>query len=293
MKSLRQLLTFLTILLSANGHSAEIRRTGTNIFVEGEIDQFTDILFQEQILLSYKEGSPATTVYLDSPGGNLKSAITMANLTERYLLQTVVSGISECHSACAFIYIAGSLRVNRGKIGLHRPYFKKEYFSELSYDEAKTHYHDLLQSASDWLEERYLEQNLIDKMLQTSSTDMYVIPRGVNLIPTESPIVTEWLAARCGMLSKVEKGLFNFTAMLIDPEYRESFLKDNNEGLPGNEQISEVKLMATARSYLQPYKADVLAEIFKRGQSIQSCTNKVTFEERSKRMATDLAASGI
>lgn len=292
MKNLSPLLTFLMILLSANGNSADIKRTGPNIFVSGEIDQFTHILFQEQLLLSQKEGNPVVAVYLDSPGGNLDSAIKMANLTERYLLQTFVSGTSECHSACAFIYIAGSIRINLGKIGLHRPYFGRGYFSELSYDEAKAQYNNLLESASDWLKERYVPQDLIDKMIQTSSQDMYIIPREANVIPAKSPVATEWLAARCGMLPSHDRELFNFTSMLLDPAHRKDFMMQYNQGLPGNEQLFDAKLVAIARSYLEPYDPIDLAELYKRGQAIDICAEKSIIEERTKRMAADLAAIG-
>jgi hypothetical protein len=60
------------------------------------------------------------SVSLNSPGGRVFPALEIARAIKAAGLNTVVPTGDECHSACAFIFLAGNERIAQGKLGVHQ-----------------------------------------------------------------------------------------------------------------------------------------------------------------------------
>ncbi|MDX1010506.1 hypothetical protein GOE08_27115 [Sinorhizobium medicae] len=60
------------------------------------------------------------SVSLNSPGGRVFLALEIARAIKAAGLNTIVPSRDECHSACAFIFLAGSERIAQGKLGVHQ-----------------------------------------------------------------------------------------------------------------------------------------------------------------------------
>jgi ATP-dependent protease ClpP protease subunit len=115
----------LAFFLSASSSNAEQHREYhpffyheedlSTIFLDGAIDSM--ILWRFANLLDNVPN--VTTIVLNSPGGEVYSALILAKQIERMGLHTVVMG--QCHSACAFLYFAGANRtVAAGTVGVHQ-----------------------------------------------------------------------------------------------------------------------------------------------------------------------------
>lgn len=92
----------------------------------GDIDPGADEVLGALIdgLPGGMRGRQGGWLVLQSMGGDLQTAIVIANMTNQYKIRTYVAPNSYCLSACAMIWIAGYSRwVGRGGIlGFHRPY---------------------------------------------------------------------------------------------------------------------------------------------------------------------------
>lgn len=60
---------------------------------------------------AYVYGAPPMTLYLDSPGGDLREALTIGRLVRRHRLATIVDlNGRECSGACVFVFLGGVAR---------------------------------------------------------------------------------------------------------------------------------------------------------------------------------------
>lgn len=120
---------------------------------------------------------------------------------------TKVLPVSTCNSSCALIVFGGTRNLQRGDIGLHRPYYDKSYFSNLGRNEAEAQYDKLTEYIRSYMEEMDVPNVVADKMFTVSSGDIYKISmeqyRG--LAGEYPPAYHEWLKAKCGMLKKGER----------------------------------------------------------------------------------------
>lgn len=62
-------------------------------------------------------------VLLDSPGGDLNSAMRIGRMIREVGARAIVPRGAECFSACVFVLAAGTDRIVDGTVGIHRPYF--------------------------------------------------------------------------------------------------------------------------------------------------------------------------
>jgi hypothetical protein len=107
----------------------------------------------------------ARIVALNSPGGAVDSALTMARKIHKLGLSTYVPPQMGCYSACAYMYFAGAGRQAAGELGVH------QISSEVA-DVVFTQ--STLGDVLDALEEYGVAQPVISKMLRTPPDDMYI-----------------------------------------------------------------------------------------------------------------------
>lgn len=134
--------------------------------------------------------------------------------------------IRRCYSACVLIFYAGVKRdaSNNGYfrddsniipvIGLHRPYYEKDYYSKLSPVEANTRYKALEKALETYLSEMGAPNEVIERMLKTASNDVDLVDHRdfKKLYERKEPFFDEWLLAKCGEMS-------NGKDILSDEEY--------------------------------------------------------------------------
>ena len=66
------------------------------------------------------EAHRPSLLVLDSPGGRINASLAVARAVRKAGLDTVVPQGAECASACAFLFIAGTRREARGRLGVHQ-----------------------------------------------------------------------------------------------------------------------------------------------------------------------------
>lgn len=84
------------------------------IYLSGEIKAgdskvISDLIHQHDIPHSSNLYAIQAMLVLDSPGGNVREAIEIARLVDQYGFATYIGAEDECLSACAFVFMAGSL----------------------------------------------------------------------------------------------------------------------------------------------------------------------------------------
>ena len=116
-------------------------------------------------------------LFISSPGGDMFEAIKIANLVRELEMSAYVPMGKECKSAC-FMIFAGA--VNRlvtsfKSIGIHSPYFNKEFFRGLSQKEADLLYLKKVEEVYKQLELFNIPKNLIEITKSTPSDQMYFL----------------------------------------------------------------------------------------------------------------------
>lgn len=86
------------------------------IAIVGRIDFRTPLAFEKTL----SEVPNVSALVLDSPGGGVHSALSIANRVRGLGLTTVIGTDSQCMSACAFIFLAGTARLAWGELGVHQ-----------------------------------------------------------------------------------------------------------------------------------------------------------------------------
>jgi ATP-dependent protease ClpP protease subunit len=138
-------------------------------------------------------------VVIDSPGGDVASALAIGRIIrDRSFLTDVAQG-SSCASACIFVLAAGVDRSAYGKIGLHRPHFNDAFFSDLSPAEAREKYSQLEIKIHDYLHEMGMPDRLYAAMMQVPSDDIkWLSPAQIHEFGLNGidPSYEEWLRAQ-------------------------------------------------------------------------------------------------
>jgi hypothetical protein len=124
---LKKLLLASAVLLPVAANAADIKleeRPGgrTNIYVSGKIEP-DDLAKFRTVLESATKNSVGVDIALDSGGGNTAAGLEMAKLIKANpAIRTVVQ--SECHSACAIMWLAGARRFvyENAEVGFHGSY---------------------------------------------------------------------------------------------------------------------------------------------------------------------------
>lgn len=172
--------------------------TPSALVIEGDLvaGDFTKVV---QSILSTKQSNfPIGSLYLaGSSGGDLMEAMKIGELVNELYMKAFI--IDDCYSACAFIALSAQHRVFIGAIGLHRPYFAKEYYNGLSAQEAKHKYNELRILAENYLLKNYVSKSVVDKMFSVSSTDAWVLDgsEAKNMFGNFQPPVEEWIKTEC------------------------------------------------------------------------------------------------
>lgn len=194
----------------------------TGPIVPGDASRLKQVFVESEGLLE--------TLYLDSPGGDIREAMAIGRFLRRALITTVApleyqpgnrfyprlgfSTGNPCHdldcvcaSACFVVWAAGANRSGY-VLSVHRPRFEPEYFSGLDLATAQLEYGLALRSLKLYFQEMGIPDSYYDRMVNTPSTDLSVLTNedaeklSVDRYP---PAIDEWLTSKCGAPSSEER----------------------------------------------------------------------------------------
>lgn len=131
--------------------------------------------------------------------------------------------IKKCYSACVLMFLGGvqkqisdnhywinGFRADEKKdipvVGLHRPYFSKKQYAELTASEAAVAYRKLEKIVRNYLGEIGATQELIDRMFKSASNEIDLVQDSEfrALFHQEEPFYNEWIIAKCGVFDSGE-----------------------------------------------------------------------------------------
>jgi hypothetical protein len=210
------------------------------IEVEGEITKgdFDRIV---KLAGSFVDERKPIRLLVNSDGGDAVEAMRIGRFVRDSLAQVAVEGnilkpsssiLRRCYSACFLILVSGAMRDHMGDnrfltedgqtvwedvdgqsvpksipvIGVHRPYFDKEAYGDLSPQEARVAYAHLEESVREYLQEMGVPQSLVDQMFRYASDEIHLVSKAdfKKLLGYEEPFMEEWLLSKCGSLDKKE-----------------------------------------------------------------------------------------
>lgn len=86
------------------------------ILLDGEITTRSALDFRRVLAAAPN----AKTLALNSPGGDTTTALLIADDIYTRSMKTIIPAGAECHSACAYIFMAGAERSALGELGVHQ-----------------------------------------------------------------------------------------------------------------------------------------------------------------------------
>ena len=207
------LLLLLFVTVSPNLNAAKVRILNPDVlFLDGEIKKGD---YRQLIDVVVNHGKIPSMMAITSPGGDVIEAMKIGRFARRNHMQ--IAAIQPCDSACTFIIFAAVKRVTSGKLGLHRPHYDPQYFSQLSGEAANKKYKELDGEVRKYLIEMNVPTLIIDKIMSIPSSNIEYIEISFynNLAGSTSPAYNEWLAARCGSFTDRERQDFAYSRSLI------------------------------------------------------------------------------
>lgn len=171
--------------------------------VEGDANRLEELIPEVKARTNsfYSIDLPRVRLYLESDGGNLIEAMKIGRLVRSEMIETVIDVDKSCSSACVFVFAAGVERtmLYGAELGLHRPYFPKELFAGLDYNESQELYQKISDKASEYLNEMGASESLFSRMLSISSKSVRFIDEDEARdfgIAGDYPAFNEWVRAR-------------------------------------------------------------------------------------------------
>lgn len=158
-------------------------------------------------------GTRTPIVVLNSPGGDVLTAIRMGEIARATAAHTYVMPGYDCSSACVLVFAGGVDRflAEGGRLGLHRPAFTDfESFARMEQENATKTYSDLLMVVENYLSTMRISPQFSRLLLETKSSDITYIGQeeafGFGIMGADSAF-QEWDMAR-------------FRTSVPDAEYR-------------------------------------------------------------------------
>jgi hypothetical protein len=179
----KKILSSALIWVAASLSAAEITyekldatEGGYKIFLRGKIEK-KDVHELSKILDNaskksnkYNDNPMEKMIILDSPGGNVESAIAMGIIIRRTKMLALVPEISKCFSSCVYLLSAGVIKWPIGEVGIHRPYFESR--PSMGYDQALKL---VLNSSRKYFGEMNIPEQLADDMFSIHPSEIKLL----------------------------------------------------------------------------------------------------------------------
>ena len=149
-------------VVSADTHGYCRDSSICSLWVDGRIGP--DDVAQFKLSLEKFGGKQNLSLFLNSEGGDIATAIEIGRLVRRWQTSDVVVSLnSKCFSACVFVLAGGLNRVVHGKVGIHRPYSTTT--DSHTYEATQKTFRDLEQSAKSFFKDMNVPTSLYDEMI--------------------------------------------------------------------------------------------------------------------------------
>ncbi len=195
----------------------EDSRNSPFVVIRGEIEPGDEEAFLNLILRRHRLGVAHSAVILDSPGGDLVTAMRIGRMIRELRLSTYIGWPtadmrnSQCSSACVFIFAGGVKRSwKSGEVGLHRPRFTGSSYGALSAPHAERAYGKLEKHSRDFMRRMDIPNEIIERIFRTRSSDIDYLTNNEAFFKLRwtAPYFDELLVSRCGALSAEDKQYF-------------------------------------------------------------------------------------
>lgn len=250
------------------------------LWVKGEIAKGD---YGSLLTLLQKRNAFPFIVRIQSPGGDVIEAMRIGRLARKALLD-VEPEYMRCNSACALIVFSSAVNPDGDwGIGLHRPFYDKQYFAGLSFEQAQAKHKALDRSVREYLIEMNVPTAIIDKMMAVASDE--IVSLNLRQYREENgirpPAVDEWLKARCGSIPSSELNDYKDLAHLnwYELEYRPDMNRERLEDL----EKEHGEGARRAKRFSLGYR-DYLSS---KGKKIYDC-QRASIEEEQRRVLAGL-----
>jgi hypothetical protein len=145
---------------------------------------------------------PIKIIELDSPGGDVATAISIGKIIRKLGAETRIPNGATCSSSCSLVFVSGVVRHMFGtaRLGVHRPRFTDvSGFSNLTREQATLAYNELLASIDNYMHDMHVPKYFVETTRSTPSNSISYIMRKTALsegIAGEDPAFSEWVYAR-------------------------------------------------------------------------------------------------
>ena len=169
---------------------------------KGDFEKLLNVLKEEK--LHPPEIYKLPEIRITSEGGSIEESLKIGKFIRTSLLP--VTATDYCYSSCFVILISSVQRGTFGKtlIGVHRPYYDKAYFSDLSIEDANVKYKKLQESTKIFLLEMDVPTSIVDNMFNISSDNIHILTNELDKIMGRSPVYDEWIKSKCDELTDNE-----------------------------------------------------------------------------------------
>lgn len=173
--ALRLSAMIITGLFFANcSFAADFFREGNMLKISGPIEPGDYQKLLRSLRVRENMAALMVGVSLNSPGGNVSEAFKIADLIEKLYTTTNVADGNSCASSCIVLYAAGASRLigRNGRLGVHRVTLDSP---DLSVSRTTTPVKAATRNVESYLRDRGIPRKILDKMNETSSSDIYWI----------------------------------------------------------------------------------------------------------------------
>lgn len=207
--------------------SADFRQvvsgTDRQLVIEGEIESGD---FQKFLAAIKENEGQISTVWIFSPGGDFHEAIKIGRAMRALELASMLPsrslfGKPQCDSefarpsdpanciaaSAAFQIHVGGVWRGGSYVIVHRPYFEKKNFRQLSEAEAQVKFASLQQEARAYMSEMGVPAQIQEEVLATPSDGKFVLDEATikRYFSGDLPARQEWLIAKCSRMSSDDR----------------------------------------------------------------------------------------
>ena len=172
----------------------------TDVIKPDDTTHFRNALPRLRELIFVNKPSPEPIFSLNSPGGDVFAAIAIGKMIRENFPDASTTWIphqEDCVSSCVLIYASGlNRRMGAGsRLGIHRPYFSDERFTELGYESRQQVYQQTYDGLRTIMQNYNVSTELVDLMWSTPSTEVHYLSeeeikryrlKGVDLVKQET-----------------------------------------------------------------------------------------------------------
>ena len=189
-----------------DGRSLPYSISVTGPIQKGDFEQLEKLIDERPVDFFFS----SAVIYLDSSGGDLGEALKIGTLFKK--LRSRIFVRNQCVSACFFVYVMSNVRYLTGpdgRLGVHRPYFDKSKFRELTIGQAQRKYAALESEARAILQQLRVPSSIVEKMFEASSDNIYWLSESeVRSLGHLDRALEELIVASCGRIDSLSGDSF-------------------------------------------------------------------------------------